>query len=89
MWLKMIKIDFFKVLADHNPDAVTLDGLDNAIIGISYDGKVVYSAEKIIQELMVMNQWSRALAQEWADFNTFHKGYGEHSPVICHMVEDM
>lgn len=43
---------------------------DNAIIGITTDGRVVYDYDKMIEELMQDEEWSYEEAAEWIDYNT-------------------
>lgn len=40
---------------EYNPDAILWDGLDDAIIGISTNGSVVYDVSKIHQ--IIFDQW--------------------------------
>lgn len=58
---------------------------DNSIIGVSTDGRVVYSYEKMIQELMSDEGLSEMEAIEWIDYNTIRAiSYGgEFAPIVC------
>lgn len=58
---------------------------DNSIIGVSTDGRVVYSYEKMVQELMSDEGLSEMEAIEWIDYNTIRAiPYGgEFAPIIC------
>ena len=58
---------------------------DNSIIGVSTDGRVVYSYEKMIEELVKDEGLSEIEAMEWIDYNTVRAlPYGgPNSPIIC------
>ena len=78
------------MVQDMNPDALFLDGLDDAIIGIGcqYTGTplVVYSATKIIESLMKGDEGvSYEEALEHFGFNIQGNWAGEGTPII---VED-
>ena len=72
-------------LAKVNPEALTADGLDRAIIGIGKrnGNKVaVYSAEKCIQVFMEDNEWCYEDAMEYFTFNTEGAYMGEYTPIF-------
>lgn len=58
---------------------------DNSIIGVSTDGRVVYSFSKMVEELMTDNGWSEIDAIEWIEYNTIRAlpYLGENAPIIC------
>ena len=58
---------------------------DNSIIGVSTDGRVVYSYSKMIKELMDDEGLSEIDAMEWIDYNTVRAipYFGEGAPIIC------
>lgn len=68
-------------------DSIVFDNYayDNSIIGVSTDGRVVYSYEKMVQELMRDEGLSEMEAIEWIDYNTIRAiPYGgEFAPIIC------
>lgn len=75
-------IDYIK---EYLPDAIVLDGLDDAIIGIcSRTCAVIYSKDKIID--ILAKEWAYEEAHEWYDYNIANAYYGEHSPIICEEV---
>lgn len=43
---------------------------DGAIVGVTYDHRVVYSYEKMVEELMRDQGWEELDAVEWIDYNT-------------------
>ena len=78
------------MVQDMNPDALFMDGLDDAIIGVGsqYTGTplVVYSATKIIKSLMEGDEgMDHETAQEWYGHNIACAYMGEGTPII---VED-
>lgn len=62
---------------------------DNAIIGVSTSGQVVYSYEKIIGVLMEEHGWTMDEAIEWTEFNTVGalQTYGDNAPIIMYDLE--
>jgi len=64
-----------------NADAVLWDDLDEAIIGISDDNRVVYSIQKMITELQKNNKWTYEEADEWVNYNITSAYVGEFTPI--------
>mgnify|MGYP003324079441 CR=1 FL=1 len=58
--------DIAENLAD---DALKLDGLNEAIIGISTQGYLVYCYDKIVDVIMNNGEMDRGEAIEFADYN--------------------
>ena len=58
---------------------------DNSIIGVSTDGRVIYSFSKMVEELMADNGWSEIEAIEWVEYNTIRAlpYMGGNAPIIC------
>lgn len=78
------------VLADQNPDALFLDGLDKAIIGIARRTNlcvVAYNADLIIAELMQQGMDYEG-ACEFFGFNIQCAWMGDHTPIIVQMSLD-
>lgn len=67
-------------ISEHNDEAILWDGLDNAIIGISDGGKVIYDIDKIISELCSQGMRHEE-AIEWFDFNISSSYVGEYTPI--------
>lgn len=71
-------------------DAVVFDNLayDNSIIGISTDGRVIYSFTKMIEELMTDNDWTELEAIEWIEYNTIRSlsYFSYNAPIICEEI---
>jgi hypothetical protein len=57
------------------------DGYDDAAIGVSTDGRLVYSVEKMIEILMRDGDMSVDDATEWLEYNTFNAYVGEMTPI--------
>ena len=78
-------------ITEVNPKAITLVGLDEAIVGTSLTvddelPRLAYSVEKILEILMNRDGMTRDEAQEFFDFNIFNAYMGEYNPsFIFHM----
>lgn len=72
-------------ISDTYPDAIFWDNLDSAIIGVSTDGRVVYSMERMLEHFQSEGM-SEDEAIEWVDYNILSSYVGEHTPI--HMWED-
>jgi hypothetical protein len=68
------------------PDAVVFDNYayDNSLIGVTFDGRAIYSFNKMIEELMEDEGWSEIEAIEWIEYNTLRAlpYAGEKAPII-------
>lgn len=53
-------------------NTVVLDGssFDNSIIGITFDGRAIYSRNRMIEEYMYDNKCSEEDALDWIEYNT-------------------
>lgn len=67
-------------------DAIVFDNFafDNSIIGISTDGRVVYSFDKMCEELMTDEGYTLEDAVQWIDYNTVRAipYAGSNAPII-------
>lgn len=56
----------------YGDDVVHFDGpeFDGGIVGVTTDGRLVYSYEKLVESLAEANRWSREDAIDWVEFNT-------------------
>ena len=54
------------------PDAVIFinQAYDNSIIGTTFDGRVIYDFDKMVQELMTDEGWTEEEAIDWIEYNT-------------------
>ena len=57
------------------------DGYDEAVMGISTDGRLVYSVEKMIEILIRDGDMNKVDAIEWLEYNTFNAYMGEMTPI--------
>jgi hypothetical protein len=57
------------------------DGYDEAVMGISTDGRLVYSVEKMIEILLRDGDMNELDAIEWLEYNTFNAYVGEMTPI--------
>lgn len=56
-------------LSTNYPDSIRLDGLDDAIIGMSTAGNIIYSVEKIIDIFVQRDHMTHEEAGEFFDYN--------------------
>jgi len=76
-------------LKEINPDALLIDGMDRAVIGIDeMKARAVYSVEMIINELCRLNGWDREIAVEWYEFNISTAYVGECTPILVYNMID-
>jgi len=72
---------------------LTLDGLDEAIIGVGGQlggpQLVMYDADKIIRVLMDQHEFTRDDAVEWLEINVKGAYMGEHTPIVVETPETM
>ena len=72
-------------------DAMVFDNMsyDNAIIGTTTEGKVVYDFDKMVEELMRDEEWSYEEAVEWIEYNTIRAlpYAGPNAPIIMYKIE--
>ncbi|MBR6124658.1 hypothetical protein IKQ19_13870, partial [Candidatus Saccharibacteria bacterium] len=66
-----------------NPDYVS------AVVGVSEEGRVIYSYEKMVRTLMMTDGMDYEEAVEFVDFNTIGAlpTMGENAPIIMYEVE--
>jgi hypothetical protein len=59
---------------------------DDALIGVSEDGRAIYDYEKMITWLMNEEGWSEIEAVEWIEYNTMRAipYMGEKAPIIMY-----
>ena len=78
-------------LAEENPDAMTFDGFDDALLGISYrfgrEALALYSYEKII-EVLLRDGGTYEEAAEYYDFNMIGAWVGPGTPVVARTCFD-
>lgn len=66
-----------------NPDFI------DALIGISDDGRLIYSYEKMVESLMLSEGIGHEAAAEFIDYNTVRTipYMGDKSPIILYLIE--
>ena len=70
-------------IAQTNPDAVLWDGLDEAIIGVSSEGKAVYDV-RMLESIVWRNNKKHITpdeAKEWVEYNILSSYVGEYTPI--------
>lgn len=70
-------------------DAVVFDNYayDNSIIGVTTDGRTVYSYEKMIEELATEEGLTREEARDWIEYNAIRAlPYIDNAPVIVEEI---
>ena len=74
-----------------NPNAIILDGLDEAIIGGTENSNpsFLYSTESCIAIMMRDNDWDYECAVEFLEFNTFNTYYGDYSPKFIYEFNEI
>ena len=62
---------------------------DDALIGVSHDGRAIYDYEKMIEWLMDEEYWTDEQAIEWIEYNTIRAiAYmGEDAPIIMYPLQ--
>ncbi len=59
-------------------------GYNDAIVGITRDGQLVYSIEKLIELCAEQGEMEEIDAIEWLEFNTFGAYLGEKTPIYIY-----
>jgi hypothetical protein len=73
-----------ETIAEHNPEAQFADGHDDAIMGYATDGRVIYSVNKIIKELMERDGMAGEEADEFFSFNIECAYVGDYTPIYMY-----
>ena len=79
----MPEVSFFDYLAEINPEALSMKGYDDCIVGIChfYSGDVVaYDRKKVIEKLMKRDGMTIEEAEEFFEYNTLGAYVGEYTP---------
>lgn len=82
-----------EVLAAYNPQIITWDGFDAAIIGIAdrcgQPALVIYDYEKMVRILVKRDGMTDEEAREYIDFNFTGGWAGEHTPICLRMPQEL
>lgn len=64
---------------------------DDALIGVSWDGRAIYDFEKMVDWLMKEEGWSDNDAIEWIEYNTIRglPYMGEKAPIVMYPLAYM
>ena len=63
---------------------------DDALVGVSEDGRAIYDYEKMIKWLMKEEGWTDEEAIEWIEYNTIRAtSSGEGAPIIMYPLPYM
>ena len=64
------------------------EGYDDALIGVSEDGRAIYDFDKMVEWLIEKYGWSDIESIEWIEFNTLRAlpYMGADAPIIMHPV---
>ena len=73
-------------IASLNPEALTADGHDDSIIGITGSGTVVYDAKSIVDTLVKRDEMSEEDALEFFEYNIQGSHLGEYTPIYVWKV---
>jgi len=69
-------------MADDESVILTPSELDDAIVGVSMSGRIVYSIESLVLIFQNMNNWDKNTALEWVDFNVLGLGNSDPFPIF-------
>lgn len=76
----------------YNPEALTCDGFDDAIVGmaerINLNPVVAYSVPKMIEIMMQRDGMTYEEAYEYYEFNILGAWVGDNTPVFINSLED-
>lgn len=76
-------------LAIEHPDAIIMDGFDDAIIGIDTDERVIYDYDLMCKALMNRDGMDYEEATEFIDYNSIRAlpYMGDKAPIIMYPFE--
>ena len=88
----LINQEIRDLLCDINDQAIVFDNpdFDDAIIGITHDGKAVYDYLGMVHSLMKEDGINEEEAVDFIDYNTIRAlpYAGEYAPVIVHFFDN-
>jgi hypothetical protein len=87
-WKKNKKMDILSKILKEFPDDgyLKVDGFDNALIGISSNGALVYSIDKIVEILMKRNNWSSNDAYSYFLYSISATYVGDKKPIFINLI---
>lgn len=84
---KDYKIKMLKKDAD--PEAIVLDGFDDALIGVSHDGRLIYDLGVMRKILEDRDKMCPLEADEFLDYNVLNTNFGELIPIYVTLYMDL
>ena len=65
------------------------ESYDDALIGVSYDGRAIYDFDKMVEWLVKKYGWSDIESIEWIEFNTLRAlpYMGSDAPIVMYPIE--
>lgn len=76
-----------KILEYYPEDGyVIVEGFDDAIIGLTSDGRLAYSINGIIEILMSRNNWKYADAFDYFYYSIEDSYVGDKSPIFINLI---
>lgn len=84
---KDYKIKILKKDAD--PEAIVLEGFDDALIGLSNDGRLIYDLGVMRKILQDRDKMCPIEADEYLDFNVLSTKFGELNPIYITLYMDL
>ena len=76
--------EILDIVKENYPEALIADGFDAAIVGYTFQGKLVYEVHKMIKILMTRDKMSEEEAHEYIDYNVLGAYMGEMTPVYIY-----
>lgn len=74
---------------DADPEAIVLDGFDDALIGVSHDGRLIYDIGVMRKILQDRDKMCPIEADEFLDFNVINVKFGELNPIFVTLYMDL
>ena len=71
-------------ITEYNPEAILWDGLDSCIVGMSTDGRAIYSLDNMLTHFQIHEEMSEEEAIEYIDYNIIAAYVGEYTPIHMH-----
>jgi len=88
----MLSEEKFEELAALNPEALLVDGLNEAVIGFGHQFSnapvAIYDYDKCIEIYMRDNGWDYDEAMEWMSLNVIGAWMGEGTPIFMTKFEE-
>ena len=80
----MTHTKILEIVKEQFPDALIADGFDEAIIGYTHRGQLVYKVSKMLDILMTREKMSECDADEYLSYNVLGAYVGEMTPVYIY-----